>query len=156
MLELSAGRHRRQVSTAGGHEGADSGCLVGFHTQCSIDPPRYLICISQRNHTFGVAQRATHLALHLLDVADRELSEVFGELTGDEVDKFARCAWREGPFGLPVLAGPRAWFAGPVENAVELGDHTGFVVEPRAGEFRGPLRQLGFQQVRDMEPGHSA
>lgn len=142
------------VTTAAG--GERSGCLVGFHTQCSIDPPRYLVCVSRGNHTFAVARRATHLAVHILDVADRELSELFGELTGDEVDKFARCRWSEGPFGMPVLAGPRAWFAGPVVAAAEVGDHTAFVIDPIEGEFHGPLRQLGFQDVRDMEPGHPA
>ncbi|WP_255360521.1 flavin reductase, partial [Frankia sp. EI5c] len=34
-------------------DGERSGCLVGFHTQCGIDPPRYLVCISHNNHTFG-------------------------------------------------------------------------------------------------------
>ena len=32
-----------------------AGCLVGFSTQCSIDPPRYLVCISTANHTARVA-----------------------------------------------------------------------------------------------------
>ena len=32
------------VTTAAG--GAPAGCLVGFATQCSIDPPRFLVCLS--------------------------------------------------------------------------------------------------------------
>ena len=35
-----------------------SGCLAGFVTQCSIDPPNFLVCISKVNHTLGVAERA--------------------------------------------------------------------------------------------------
>ena len=43
-----------------------AGCLVGFTSQVSIGPPRFLVGLSERNHTFRVAQRATHLAVHLL------------------------------------------------------------------------------------------
>ena len=32
-----------------------SGCLVGFSTQVSIDPPRFLACISKTNHTHAAA-----------------------------------------------------------------------------------------------------
>ena len=32
-----------------------SGCLVGFHTQCSIAPSRWIVCISKKNHTYGIA-----------------------------------------------------------------------------------------------------
>ena len=41
------------VTAADGEE--RSGCLVGFHTQCSIEPARFLICISRRNHTYSIA-----------------------------------------------------------------------------------------------------
>ena len=34
---------------------------------------------------------------------DRELAEIFGTLTGDNTDKFARCAHHEGPHGVPLL-----------------------------------------------------
>jgi len=36
------------VSVASGADRA--GCLVGFSTHCSIDPARYAVCISKRNH----------------------------------------------------------------------------------------------------------
>jgi flavin reductase (DIM6/NTAB) family NADH-FMN oxidoreductase RutF len=136
-------------------DGERSGCLVGFATQCSLDPPRYLVCISRANHTFGVAARSEHLAVHVLDRADRELAELFGERTGDDVDKFARATWRE-HHGVPVLEGPKAWFAGRVLERVPLGDHVGHLLEPVDGSVNGPIDLLTFQQVRDMEPGHPA
>ena len=43
-----------------------SGCLVGFSTQVSIDPPRFLVGLSKRNHTYRIASRADHLAVHLV------------------------------------------------------------------------------------------
>ena len=32
--------------------GEPNGCLVGFATQCSIRPPRFLVCISDKNRTY--------------------------------------------------------------------------------------------------------
>ena len=32
-----------------------SGCLVGFHTQCSIEPFRYAVWLSKANLTYRVA-----------------------------------------------------------------------------------------------------
>lgn len=137
-------------------EGERSGCLVGFSTACSIDPPRHLVCISTANHTAGVAARSEHLAVHLLERADRGLSELFGEQTGDRVDKFASCSWtlrRE----VPVLDRPRAWFVGRVVDRVDLGDHVGHVLAPVEGRApAGAFDGLTFRDVEDMEPGHPA
>lgn len=145
------------VTTASG--GERSGCLVGFHTQCSIDPPRFLVCISKANHTFALARRAGTLVMHFLTDDDLELAKLFGEETGDEVDKFALYDWRPGPDGVPVLAGVSGWLAARVLDRLDAGDHLALLVEPFAGEAGEPgerPRQLGFQDVREMEPGHPA
>src|SRR5438128_2042182 len=86
------------VVTCASPDGVErSGCLVGFTSQCSIPPPRFMVWISVKNHTFEVARRATHLGVHVLPADDPAgLAELFGGETGDEVDKFERCAWHEG------------------------------------------------------------
>lgn len=140
------------------HAGGErSGCLVGFATQTAIDPPRFLVAISDKNRTFRVASAADHLAVHVLSSENRALSELFGELTGDDVDKFARCSWREGPHGLPVLDEAAGWFTGRILGKTALGDHVGFLLEPDRGELRGELEDLlTFRDVSDMEAGHGA
>src|SRR5690242_1861529 len=80
-----------------------AGCLVGFATQCSIDPPRFLVCISEKNRTYRIARGADVMAIHLVPASATGLAALFGGETGDEVDKFARCAWHVGPRGAPVL-----------------------------------------------------
>jgi flavin reductase (DIM6/NTAB) family NADH-FMN oxidoreductase RutF len=136
-------------------DGRRSGCLVGFSTQCSIHPPRVLACISKANHTLPVATAAPVLALHWLGDDDRRLAELFGGETGDEVDKFERCAWQPGPGGVPVLEGVKGWVAGPVVGRFDVGDHVGLVVEAEVGADEEPSAgQLGFQAVKDVEPGH--
>ena len=78
------------VTVADGDERA--GCLVGFATQSSIDPPRFIVCLSKRNRTFRVAMKAAVVVVHLVLEPEAPLAELFGGETGDEVDKFERCA----------------------------------------------------------------
>lgn len=142
------------VTTTDGTE--FSGCLVGFTTQVSIDPPRMLVCLSVRNHTHRVAQGAALLAVHVLGPDQRALSELFGEETGDEIDKFSRCAWQPGPGGVPLLDGVLRLFVGRVLETLPLGDHTGFLLEPVLVEATSLAEGLTFEDVKDMEPGHDA
>jgi flavin reductase (DIM6/NTAB) family NADH-FMN oxidoreductase RutF len=142
------------VTTAAGEE--RSGCLVGFSTQCSINPARYLLCLSDKNHTFRLAQRATHLAAHVLGADQVGLAKLFGEETGDEIDKFTRCAWSPGPGGVPLLSEAVGWFGGPIRTQLELGDHHGFVIDVEAAQDSGGTRYLRFQDLKDLDPGHEA
>jgi flavin reductase (DIM6/NTAB) family NADH-FMN oxidoreductase RutF len=142
------------VTAAAGGEKA--GCLVGFATQCSIDPPRFAVWLSRKNHTLGVAQAASLLGVHFLSAEDGELAERFGGQTGDDVDKFAGCRWHEGPDHLPVLDDCVRWFAGRVLEQIPTEDHVGFLLEPllvTSGSWAG---QLGFQSARHISPGHEA
>jgi flavin reductase (DIM6/NTAB) family NADH-FMN oxidoreductase RutF len=143
------------VTTRSGDERA--GCLVGFTSQVSIGPPRFLVGLSKRNHTYRVAQQATHLAVHLVPRTQKDLARLFGSETGDEVDKFARCPWHTGPHDMPVLTDAAGWFVGEVLDRYDLGDHVGFLVNPVAGDAPDEFDQLvTFADVRDLEPGHEA
>src|SRR5215831_17013608 len=75
------------VTAAAGRE--MGGCLVGFATQCSIDPPRFGVWLSTLNRTYRIAIRASTLVVHLLRSGDGDLARWFGGETGDDVDKFA-------------------------------------------------------------------
>jgi flavin reductase (DIM6/NTAB) family NADH-FMN oxidoreductase RutF len=136
--------------------GEMAGCLVGFATQCSIDPPRFLVCLSEKNRTCRLARAADALAVHFVPSSAQELAELFGGETGDEVDKFACCEWREGPRGLPILAGCDNWFAGAILARHDLGDHVGFLLEPIAANAGIPFEEFTFHRARRIEPGHDA
>ena len=43
-----------------------AGCLVGFHSQSSIDPRQYAVWLSKANHTYPVALRSELFAVHFL------------------------------------------------------------------------------------------
>jgi flavin reductase (DIM6/NTAB) family NADH-FMN oxidoreductase RutF len=138
-------------------DGERAGCLVGFATQTSIHPPRFLVCISDKNHTLPVAERATVLAVHVLsdEPRERELAELFGHETGDQTDKFERTPWREGPDGVPLLDEIPNRFVGRVaERLPVLGDHVGFLLEPVGAEHGEHVDELGYQEAKGIEPGH--
>jgi flavin reductase (DIM6/NTAB) family NADH-FMN oxidoreductase RutF len=134
-------------------QGERTGCLVGFATQCSIHPPRFLACLSNKNHTFELARHATILAVHVIDEGDKKLAEIFGGETGDEVDKFSRVSWHDA-HGVPILDACQRWFVGSVLEQIQLGDHVGFLLEPIDTENSAGSQQLTFQQARDIEAGH--
>jgi flavin reductase (DIM6/NTAB) family NADH-FMN oxidoreductase RutF len=138
------------------HDGERAGCMVGFTTQASISPPRMLVCLSVKNRTYRVARAAEVLAVHVLDPDDGPLAELFGGETGDDVDKFSRIGWSEGPGGVPLLDECSRRFVGRIVERVELGDHTGFLLEPVQGESARPGPALRFSQVEDLRPGHDA
>ena len=130
-----------------------SGCLIGFATQCSINPPRFLVCISKKNRTLEIARQADVLAVHVVDEKDRNLAEIFGGETGDETDKFARVSWHYA-HGVPILDACECWFAGTVLGRIALGDHVGFLLAPIDAEKGAQSEQLTVQEARNVQPGH--
>jgi flavin reductase (DIM6/NTAB) family NADH-FMN oxidoreductase RutF len=130
---------------------------VGFASQTSIHPPRFLVGLSTKNHTFRVAGDATHLAVHVFDREHLDVVELFGSQTGDLIDKFAHCSWHRGPAQMPVLDDAAAWFVGKILDRFALGDHVGHLLEPVDGKPPHALAHwVSFGDVRHLEPGHEA
>jgi flavin reductase (DIM6/NTAB) family NADH-FMN oxidoreductase RutF len=132
------------------------GCLVGFATQTSIDPPRFAVCLSHANRTFRAGRDAELLGVHCVPADAPALAELFGGETTDEVDKFARVAWHDGPGGVPILDDCARWFAGRVLWRHDAGDHDVFLLEPVAAEAGPEPGEFTFHRARRIEPGHDA
>ena len=144
------------VVTTVADDGERSGCLAGFTTQCSIDPLRFLVCLSRANHTFEVARHATVVCLHLLGLDQVDTASLFGELSGDEVDKFAGTAWHPGPGGVPILDDCAAWMAVGILDRFDVGDHEALYTSPIDA---GPGRAAGLLTLGSapsLEAGHPA
>jgi flavin reductase (DIM6/NTAB) family NADH-FMN oxidoreductase RutF len=142
------------VTAAVGDERA--GCLVGFATQCSIDPARFLVCMSDKNRTTRLLEHGDAMVVHLIPEQATNIVELFGGETGDDTDKFARCDWRPGPDGLPLLTDCPSWFAGRIFKRVPFGDHIGHVLEPFAGEDASEGGWFPFSRAKEISPGHEA
>ncbi|VBA49146.1 flavin reductase family protein [Mycobacterium pseudokansasii] len=136
-------------------DGHPSGCLVGFATQTSVQPPSFMIGMPRSNRTAEVAGRSDYVAVHLLAQHHRALAELFATQTADDTDKFARCAWRAGPFGMPILDDAVAWFVGRTVSRSDVGDHVCYLLEPVsvwAPECSDELLYLS--DIDDLDPGH--
>lgn len=155
FIEITTGLDYAMCVVTARSDAGPAGCLVGFSTQCSIHPARYLVCLSDKNRTERVAAASEMLAVHFLAAGDRELARRFGEETTDESDTFSRCRWHEGPSGVPILDGCGHWFAGRVLERRPFGDHVGYVLEPVAAHSDGRRwTGLFFSDVKDLDPGH--
>ncbi len=136
--------------------GERAGCLVGFVTQASINPPRLIVLVSKANYTYRVARDTDTMVVHFLHEGNHDLATLFGEQTGDNMDKFSVCDWREGPQRTPVLTGTRGWVAGKIRARHDVGDHMAHLLDVISAESDVSGPQLAFQAVADMQPGHRA
>lgn len=143
------------IVTAQSHD-ERSGCLAAFATQCSIYPPRLLVCLSVLNKTTAIAEKVNALGVHQLGRDQRDLAVTFGTMTGDYVDKLAAVQSRHGASGAPILKDCSAWFEGAVVDRIRLGDHIGYVLEPLdvgSGPRSGTLMRTA---IADLKAGHPA
>ena len=143
------------VTTVSGGERA--GCLIGFHAQCSISPPRYVVWLSKANHTFRVGVHARWFAVHFLSEDDEELARLFGTTSGDDTDKFAECDWADGGDGLPLLTGcANRFMAERVALLDEGSDHVCLVISPTNAWAGTSFRPLRLSMVEHLQPGHES
>jgi flavin reductase (DIM6/NTAB) family NADH-FMN oxidoreductase RutF len=134
--------------------GEMSGCLVGFTTKCSIEPPRFLICLSKVNHSYFVAERAHAMAIHLLEEDQGDLADLFGSTTGDRLDKFEHCEWHPGPSGAPVLDRCAAWLDGREIDRWSVGDHEAILMHLESGGRGQSSGLLTVKTAPHIQPGH--
>lgn len=135
--------------------GERAGCLVSLHAQSSMAPHRYCVFLSKANHTYHVALRASHLAIHFLAAGDLPLAELFGGQTGDTVDKFAGLQVTAEPGGAPLLAQCPRWLAARrIALLDEGGDHVTVLTEPVAALASGPFTPLRMVEAGHIRPGH--
>jgi flavin reductase (DIM6/NTAB) family NADH-FMN oxidoreductase RutF len=142
------------VTTVAGND--RGGCLVGFHAQSSIDPQRYTVWLSKANHTYRVALRATHVAVHFLSTDDLALAELFGTRTGDDTDKFEGLSVAAGPGGVPLLSDcPNRLVLRRTALLDEGGDHVCLAAETIDAHSGGPFDPLRLSHAAHLEPGHA-
>ena len=157
LAELTARADSALTIVTTAPEGEPSGCLVGFHSQCSIEPWRYAVWLSKANHTYRPALLADHLAVHLVASADHDLAAHFWSETGDEVDKFASVAWAPGTGGAPLLERLPNRFVGRRLEVLDTGgDHVCVILEPVTVALADPFTPLRLSGVDDVAPGHPA
>ena len=84
------------------------------------------------------------------------MARLFGEETGDLVDKFASVDWRLGSTGAPLLVDAAVSMEGQVLGHFSVGDHEAFLMRGvRAVGGRGS-GLLTLRAAPPLHPGHPA
>lgn len=143
------------VTTAAEDERA--GCLVGFHSQSSIDSGHYSVWLSKANHTYRTGLRATHFAVHFLTDQDHALAERFGTACSAETDKFADLDVDTDERGTPLLRDlPNRLLLERIAVLDDGGDHVCLTTRVLSAHSGGPFTPLRVSDADDLEPGHPA
>ena len=134
-----------------------SGCVVGFHARSSISPHHYCVWLSKANHTYRVALRASHFAVHFLTEDDFPLVEHFGTQTGDDVDKFADIDIDLDPHGVPLVkALPNRICVERIAMLDDGSDHVCLTTRVTSAESTGSFVPLRLSRAEHLDPGHEA
>jgi flavin reductase (DIM6/NTAB) family NADH-FMN oxidoreductase RutF len=135
-------------------DGHPSGCLVGFATQTSAQPPSFMVGMPLASHTAEVARRSDYLAVHVLPRRQHVLAELFGGQSVEQTDAFAHCSWRGGPMGMPILDDAAAWFVAKTVSRSEVADHVVYLLDPIAAWAPESSEELLYlSDIDDFEPG---
>lgn len=138
-------------------DGHPSGCLVAFATQTSVQPPSFMVGLPLGDPIHEVASKSDNLAVHVLPRSQHALAELFGREPDEQADPFARCAWRGGPLGMPILHDAAAWFVGRTLSRSEVADHVAYLVEPVAVWAPQSSEELLYLSDLDgVDPGQEA
>ena len=111
-----------------------AGLTTNAFTSLSLEPPLVLVCLDLGSRTLAAVREHRRLAVNVLASDQRELAVRFAGKAAHQ-EKFADVGWRE-EGGVPVLDGVVAWFAGPVRDLIDGGDHVIAVTE--AVRFAAP------------------
>lgn len=135
-------------------DGQPSGCLVSFATQTSRQPPSFMLGLPASDPIREIAGRSDFLAVHVLPRQQRVLAEVFGGPAENPADRFARCSWRAGPMGMPILDAAAAWFVGKTVSRSDVADHVAYLLEPVAVWAPESGEELLYlSDIDDIDPG---
>jgi flavin reductase (DIM6/NTAB) family NADH-FMN oxidoreductase RutF len=110
---------------------APAGFTATSFTSVSLHPPLVSFCLNRDSSSWPVVARAGHVAVHLLGAHQADVARRFAT---SGIDRFAGpTAWRDGPYGVPVLDGALAWLLCRVVERVTAGDHVVVLAEPLQG-----------------------
>lgn len=136
-------------------DGIHNGCLIGFHTQTSIEPLRYGIWLSKSNKTYELVRQSERIAIHFLSENDFDLAEVFGSLSGDDVDKFSLVPTEA--MDPPLISAlPNRIVSVKTEIMDDGGDHACITVEPISVTSEKDFVPLRLSHAEKISPGHKA
>ena len=129
------------------------GCLVGFTTQASIDPPRFIACLSHNNRTYRLGRDARRWASTPCPPTRRIWRSCSAARPATSTDK-SRAAPGTRAEGVPVVDRCANWFVGRV-----LARRTP-AITTRSCSSRSPAPpatgRVHVPRAKRIDPGHEA
>ena len=136
--------------------GEPLGCLVGFTTQASIDPPRFIACLSHQNRTYrarqGRARRSACTRCPPTRTTSRSCSAARPRTR--RTSSRARRGTK-GPRACRSSSAARTGSSAASWRATDAGDHDAFLLEPIAGSSTEE-DEFTFHRAKRIDPGHEA
>ncbi|HXE39572.1 MAG TPA: flavin reductase family protein [Azonexus sp.] len=112
------------IVTAIDPDGNPIGLTVNSFSAVSLSPALVLWCLDNGSHSLEAFRHASHHAINILSVEQKDLSNRFATWP---TDRFAGLPWQKGIGGAPVFPNCCATFEVANEAAHAGGDHTIFV-----------------------------
>jgi flavin reductase (DIM6/NTAB) family NADH-FMN oxidoreductase RutF len=142
----------------GGAEGKDGGCIVNTLVQQSSSPELLSVTANKLTYTHKLITESGKCAVALLSTETTfDFIKNFGFQSGKDVDKFAAIKSKRTQSGIlvPITDNVIGYFDFKVENSVDFGSHTMFVLSCKANEaFRDaePLTYNFYQSSIKPKP----
>ncbi len=133
------------IVTARLADGSPVGLTVNSFNSVSLTPPLVLWSLSRQSRSMAAFEQATHYAVHVLGVEQRDLALRFAS---KDADRWAGLAFSEGAGGAPLLAGAAAVFECRNRSRYDEGDHVILVGEVERCGWRAQASPLLFHGGR--------
>jgi len=117
-----------------------AGLTVTSFSSASLNPPLVSFYIGHGSSSWPLVRAAAHFAVNLMGTGQQETAARFARKGADRFGP--RTSWREGPEGLPLLAGATTHLICAVHTLVTVGDHelvVGQVTRAMFGASAPPL-----------------
>lgn len=113
-------------------------------TSLTVDPPAVLICVNRATVLHGLLVPTAPLSVNLLSRHQQDVSAAFGGGTPQE-ERFRIGDWREGPGGVPELAGAQANLACVIDAMLAYGTHSIVIARVLSAQVSAEVAPLIYQ-----------
>ena len=113
------------VTTRAAH-GTPTGLTVNSFNSVSLEPPLVLWSLALKASSLDAFRACRYYAVNVLAAGQLDAAKTFAD---SKADRFAKVAWRNGPFDMPVVDGAVASLIVSNRSQYLEGDHVIFVGE---------------------------
>ncbi|MGZ8272657.1 MAG: flavin reductase family protein [Burkholderiaceae bacterium] len=114
------------IVTTRAADGSPSGLTVNSFNSVSLEPPLVLWSLSLKASSLEAFRACRYYAVNVLAAGQLDAAKTFAD---PKADRFAKVAWRGGPFDMPVVEGAVASLIVSNRSQYLEGDHVIFVGE---------------------------